>query len=74
MQINQRCAGADVPEGQQSVVIEMLDARTLELFKGGKGDSMVADSGASRRTDYEGFVGTSPVNPDCSVKEKEAHK
>ena len=48
---------ADVPEGHQTVVIEMADARTLELFNKGKGDSMVAGSGASRRTGYEESVG-----------------
>ena len=36
----------------EMVIIGMADARTLELFKGGKGDSMVASGGASRRTGF----------------------
>ena len=40
----------------QGVVIEMVDARTLELFKGGKGEIMVASGSASRRTGYKGSI------------------
>ena len=47
---------------------EMADAITLELFKGGRGDSMVASSGVSRRTGFEGSVGASTVNPDCPIR------
>ena len=46
----------DVPEVHQRVVIEMTYARTLELFKGGKGDSMVAHDGALRRTECKESV------------------
>ena len=48
---------ANVPEGQQKVVIKMADARTLDLFNGEKGDIMITGSGASRRIGYEGSVG-----------------
>ena len=39
-------------ETQNKVIIEMADARTLDLFKGGKGNSLVASGGASRRTGF----------------------
>ena len=61
-------------EIQNEVVIEMADARTLELFKGGKGDSMVASGGASRRTGFKGSVGASTVNPECPIRKKEEQK
>ena len=58
----------------QKVVIEMADARTLELFSGGRGDSMVADGGASRLSGFDGSVGASTVNADCPVRKREAHQ
>ena len=39
-------------EVHNEVVIEMADARTLELFKGGRGDNMVASGGALQRTGF----------------------
>ena len=52
----------------------MADTRTLELFKGGKGDSMVDSGGALRRTCDKIYIGALTVNPDCSIRKKEAHK
>ena len=56
---------ADVPEGQQKVVIGEVDASTLEIFNGGKGDSIVSERGTSSKTGYKGSIGASTVNPDC---------
>jgi hypothetical protein len=64
----------DAPEVQQRVVIEMVDARTLECFKGGKGNSIVASGAASRRTGCNGSVGASTVNPGCPTRKKEEHR
>ena len=64
----------DAPQVQQGVGIEIADARTLELFKGGKGNSMVVSGGASMRTGSEGSVGASTVNPDCPIRKKDKHK
>jgi hypothetical protein len=62
------------PDGQQKVVLEMVDARAkMDMMNGGKGDSMVAGSGASRATGFEGSVGASTVNPDCPVMKMEVH-
>ena len=57
----------------KTVIIGMADARTLELFKGGKDDSMVANGGVLRRARVEGCVGVSTVNPDCPIRKKEEH-
>ena len=65
---------ADATEVQQRVVIEMANARTLDIFKDGTGDSMVASGGALRLTGYEGSVGASTVNNDCPIRKQEAHK
>ena len=55
------------------MVIEMTDVTTVGLFNGAKGDSMFAESGVSRRTDYEGSVGALTVYSNCPLK-MEAHK
>ena len=66
---------AGEPEGQQKVVIEMVDARSqMNMMNEGQGESMVAGSSASRATGFEGYVGASTVNPDCPVRKREAHK
>ena len=65
---------AGASEVKQRVVIEMADARTLDIFKEGKGDRMVASGGASRRTGDKGSVGASTVNPECPIRKQEAHK
>ena len=57
----------------KTVIIGMSDARTLELFKGRKGDSTVASGDASRRTGFEGSVGALTVNPNCPIRKKEEH-
>ena len=43
---------ADAPEVQKEVVIEIVDARTLTIFRGGRYNIMVISSGASRRTGF----------------------
>ena len=58
----------------KTVIIEMADARTLKIFKGGKGNSMVANGGASGRTGLEGSVESSTGNPDCPIRKKEEHR
>ena len=58
----------------EMVITGIADARTLELFRGGKGDSMVASGGASRRTGFEGFLGASTVNPGCPIRKKEEYR
>ena len=60
-------------EIKNEIVIEMADAKTLELFKGEKCDSMVARGGASRRIGFERSVGASTVNPDCPIRKQEEH-
>ena len=42
-------------DGQQKVVLEMVDARTqMDMINEGKEDSMAAGSGASRATGFKG--------------------
>ena len=60
----------DVPEGHQRVVIERVYVRTLELFKGGRGNSTVDSISAMRRTGYKGSFGASTVNPDCPIRKR----
>ena len=55
-------------------MIAMAYVKTLELFKGGKGDSIVANGGAAIRTGFEGYVGASTENPDCPIRKKDEHK
>ena len=55
-------------------MIKTADARTLELFKRGRGDSRVARDGVLRRTGFEGYVGASTMNPDCHIRKQEKHK
>ena len=75
LDLDDNSAVAKAHEIQNNMVIMgMADARTLELFKGGKGESMIASGGASRRTGFEGSVGASTVNPDFPIRKKEAHK
>ena len=58
----------------EMVIIGMTDAKTLEPFKEGKCDIMVASGGPLRRTGFEGPVGALTVNPDCPIRKKEEHK
>ena len=55
------------------VIIEMVDARTFDLFKGEKGDSIVVSGSALRRIGSEGSVGAT-VNPDYPIRKKEEHR
>jgi hypothetical protein len=55
-------------------VIEIADARTLEIFKVGRGDSMVASGSALRRTGFKRSIGATTVNPHCHIRKQEEHK
>jgi hypothetical protein len=52
------------------VIIGMPDARTLKLFKGGKGDSTVASEDAPRRTGFEGSVRSFSSEPRLPHQEE----
>ena len=55
-------------------MIEMVNVRTPTLFKEGRGNSMVANGSASRRTDVKGFVGALSVNPEYPIRKQDEHK
>ena len=64
----------DVSEVQKRIVIETVDTKTLEVFKEGRGDSMVASYSASIKISFEGSVGALAVNPDCPIRKHDEHK
>ena len=80
LEVDQDLGLADVdsevgePDSQQNMVLEMVDARAqLDMLIETKGYSMATGSSASRAAGFEGSVGASTVNPDCSVRKREVN-